>query len=308
MNVTTKGFIGAAIIGLSAVSIVSAVNKQETTQITALAERTPPKPATSNFKAPETGRNITFADMTIKEVVLSEANTVVFRSEVNAFSVGKAQRELLRKSRSLPRAEPLYLVLDTPGGDIVSGNQLIDTAKGLGREVHTITIFAASMGFNIVQRLNNRYILPSGTLMAHRATVSGIEGQVPGEAVTALATTLKVVTRMEEQNAGRLGITFDDYTRLVKDEYWVDGEDSLRQGAADNLVSIKCDKTLQGEVKETFQTFFGKVTIVWDKCPAVTAPVGLEFGGNLEDFKRIKESSKNFRSFRKLLSQAPGSR
>lgn len=307
MNVTSKTLVVAGIIGAAFISVLNASNKG-TERPTVLAEKEAPKQAQLKLTAPETGRNITFADMSIKEVVLSESNTVVFRSEVNATSVGRAQHELLKKSAKLPSREPIYLVLDTPGGDIVSGNQLIDTAKGLGRPVHTITIFAASMGFNFVQRLSNRYILPSGTLMAHRARVSGIEGQVPGEAITSLASVLKVVTRMEEQNAGRLGITFDDYTKLVKDEYWVDGEDSLRQGAADNLAAIKCDKSLQGETRETFYTMWGPITVVWDKCPAVTSPIGIEFGGGLEEMKRIREHARNFRSFRKLLVQGLVSR
>ena len=230
---------------------------------------------------------------------LSASNTVVYRSEVDALSVARAQRELLEKSRALGGGEPLYLVLDTPGGSIDAGNQLIDTAKSLGRPVHTITIFAASMGFYMVQRLGTRYVLPSGRLMAHRARVGGVGGQVPGEFITAASTILASVTKIEKQNALRLGISFADYTDLVRDEYWVDGEDAVRQNAADKLASIQCDKSLEGTYTETVQSFFGPVSLIWARCPAITLPLGFGFEGTEENRQKVREALVNYRALRK---------
>jgi ATP-dependent protease ClpP protease subunit len=180
---------------------------------------------------------------------------------------------------SLPKGEPIYLVLNTPGGDVEAGNQLIDTANGLSRPVHTITIFAASMGFNTVQALGNRYILPSGTLMAHRVRVGGIGGQVPGEFLTAVTRVIRQTQRMEMRNASRMGISFADYTKLINAEYWVDGEDAVRQGVADAVVNIRCDASLEGTSEETLQTPFGPISLIWSDCPAVTNPIGFKYSG-----------------------------
>jgi ATP-dependent protease ClpP protease subunit len=297
---------------LGAVAILSAVLLYGTSNFggnngtaTAAANEATGKPQKNaiNLVAPslpESGK-----DLSVTSINLSERNTVVYRSDVSAISAARLQNEVLKKSRNLPKGAPLYLVLDTPGGDIMAGNQFIDLAKSLGRPVHTITIFAASMGFNIAQRLDTRYILPSGTLMAHRAYVAGVEGQIPGEFLTAAATLYRLVTKMEKQNAQRLGISPEEYTALVKDEYWVDGEDAVRQGAADRLVSLQCDSSLDGSYYETVMTFFGPVTLEWAKCPAVTAPLGFKFDGPEDSRREISDSLQNFQRFRKLMRAQP---
>lgn len=236
----------------------------------------------------------------VATIKLTRSNTIIFRTDVDALSVAKVQKELLQKNKQLGMGEPIYLVLDTPGGDIIAGNQLIDTAKSIGRPVHTITLFAASMGFNFVQRLGKRYILPSGTLMAHRARVSGVGGQIPGEFLTAAATLYRLVLNMERQNAERLGISLDYYTGLVKDEYWVEGEDAVRQGAADSLAYVTCDETLDGSSYETFLTFFGPITIEWANCPAITQPLGFSFEGSKEKRGEVEEKLKNSRTIHTL--------
>lgn len=241
------------------------------------------------------------AELVTKDLILSASNTIVFRSDVNAISVAQTQRRLLDMDASLGQGRPIYLVLDTPGGSISAGNSLIDTARSLRRPVHTITIFAASMGFAMVQRLGTRYVLPSGTLMAHRAHVSEVSGQIPGEFITAAANLFGLVTRLEKQNAARLGISFEDYTALVRDEYWVEGEDGVRQGAADALASIKCDSSLKGSYYESISTFFGEVRLEWSNCPAVTYPLGFAFDGSPVDRAAIAKSLSNYKHFRTTL-------
>jgi ATP-dependent protease ClpP protease subunit len=241
----------------------------------------PGKPSPTTFNASESAKSSPSSGSRSKKaenILLSKSNTIVFRAVVSPLSVADAQQKLLDMNRSLSKGQPIYLVLDTPGGDIASGNQLIDTALGLGRPVHTISTFAASMGFNIAQRLSKRYVTPSGTLMAHRATVSNVGGQIPGEFLTAVGLIYRTITKMEMQNAARLGISFQDYTALVKDEYWVSGEDAVDQNAADAVANIQCDETLQGTNSKSFDTLFGKATVKFSNCPAISMPVSVEFG------------------------------
>jgi len=265
------GMAGAAMIGGNGGAIGEAIGSVSFKRIS-------PQNNAINLAPPSAGNKVN-GDIPKVSILLSKNNTITFRSQVDGMSVSKAQQALLNLHKKLPKGAPIFLVLDTPGGDIVSGNQLIDTAHSLNRPVHTITIFAASMGFSFAQRLSTRYILPSGTLMAHRARVSGVEGQIPGEFITAAATLYNLVLGMERNNANRMGISMDTYTSLVKDEYWVDGEEAVRQGSADSLAYITCDSSLDGSSKEVIPTFFGPVAIEWSNCPAVTQPLGFEFLG-----------------------------
>src|SRR5579859_4879597 len=100
-------------------------------------------------------------------IVLSKENTLVLNSEVNGESVGKIIADAKQldkglntlKSKIKGEKKPLYLFLNTPGGSIQSGLEMIEALNGLGRPTHTVTLFAASMGFQIAQNLGDRYVL-----------------------------------------------------------------------------------------------------------------------------------------------------
>ena len=303
MSKLVKGFILAGVLAGFAGYLVYSGNSGSTAQA---VEAESQKPVPNTFQASGPQLPSSQRPLTVKRINLTADNTLVLRTDFNALSMAKLQYKLLELDAKLGRGEPIYLVMDTPGGSIPAGNSFIDLALSLNRPVHTITVFAASMGFNTAQRLGTRYILPSGTLMAHRATVGGVGGQIPGEFLTAAANLLRLVTKMEEANAKRLRISLDQYTQLVKDEYWVDGEDAVRQGAADELASISCDDSLKGVERETVQTMFGPVNLVWSKCPAVTMPLDFEFQGLPEQEMAIRNSLADVKQFRKLLVRRTG--
>ncbi len=236
-------------------------------------------------------------------ITLTAANHVMFRGEVDPLYVARKSAELLYKARLLPTNQDLYLVIDSPGGDIVSGNDFANVVKSLGRPVHTITIFSASMAFNFVQRFGMRYITPSGTLMAHRATVGGVGGQVPGEFLTMAAHIYRFVTTMDRQNAKRMGLSYEAYAELVRDEYWVIGDDAVAEKVADKTALIRCDDSLSGAYQETMNSMFGPLLLTWSNCPAITAPLDVVAPGLVEPDAKLKlqKALKNFNTFRRLL-------
>ena len=114
-----------------------------------------------------------------KDITLTEDNTAVLRQAFTAQSVTELKGDLLKLNANLKSGYPIYLVLYTPGGEIQKGFELFEFIKGLNRPVHTITIFAASMGFQTVQHLGTRYILNYGILMSHFSR-GGSRGQYGG--------------------------------------------------------------------------------------------------------------------------------
>jgi ATP-dependent protease ClpP protease subunit len=108
-------------------------------------------------------------------IILSKSNLLLLNSQVEGESTGmiiakaKELDNALNSKRIFANKKPLYLFLNTPGGDIQSGLELIEALKGIGRPVDTITLFAASMGFQIAQNLDERLILKNGVLMSHHA-------------------------------------------------------------------------------------------------------------------------------------------
>lgn len=207
-----------------------------------------------------------------KTITLEAKNMIVLRGPVTASSVGTTMKKLQIASDALPKDTAIYLVLDTPGGSIMDGLDLIDFAAALPQKVHTVTLFAASMGFQIAQNLNTRYIIRNGTLMSHRASVSGLGGQVKGELETRYKTVRRAVDFLDFKAYTRMGMAAKDYENLILHEYWVYGFDAVAAKAADEEVLLRCGTSLTGSEDVPFDTIFGKVTVTFSQCPLIKAP------------------------------------
>lgn len=209
-------------------------------------------------------------------IILGKRNTLVFRGVVTQLSVAKLQNAALEMSSHLSPNEPIYLVMDTPGGDVIAGNILIDTLKAIPNKVHTITLFAASMGFHIVENLDDRLILDSGTLMSHRMSIDGVGGQVPGEAVTRLNQAVRLAERMDQDIAKRMGISVETYRNMIQNELWLDGQDAVDQNTADRTVYAMCGEDLRGSHEEQVQILIFNLMLTWSDCPLIRYPINVQ--------------------------------
>ncbi len=211
-------------------------------------------------------------------ISLGTANTVTLRGEINDGTVmaAAAKLEMLDRARA-GRGYTIYLVLDSPGGDIEAGEMLIEVAKTIPN-LKTITVFAASMASAIVEALpGDRLIIDSASIMFHRA-----KGQVAGQFETGeLESRLdfykRYVRRMEQRNANRLGMSLKTYKRKIKNELWYTGPDAVLENAADRLVNVKCSQALSETIEtQSMQIFIFKITLNFSGCPimkgAVAAP------------------------------------
>jgi len=205
-------------------------------------------------------------------LILSERNTVSLRTAFTSSSVSSVVAQILEKDRFLNKKEPIYLVLDTPGGSVGAGLDLIEAIKGLDREVRTVTTFAASMGFITAQSLGRRYITETGVLMSHRAR-GGSRGQIPGELNTRVNFWTSYLKAVDKKVAKRLGISADELLKKHYDEWWMYGKQAVRNKAADKVIKVRCGQSLTGTYQETVRTLFGKLNVTWSRCPLVKAPI-----------------------------------
>ena len=221
----------------------------------------------------------------IEVVTLTERNSLVFRGPVTGASVAAFQKKAFEKSLLLGKDEIVYIVIDSPGGEVIAGNMLIDSVKALPQKFKSVSLFAASMAFQMVQNFEERLITPNGTLMSHRAS-GGFEGEFgsdgKGELITSLNWILKILKKADEHAASRMKISLKDYQELIRDEYWTNGSDAVNESAADRMVLLKCSKELISGVDTVqIQSFFGTVSLSYSKCPIITFP--LKIGMNFKD-------------------------
>lgn len=210
-----------------------------------------------------------------KELVLSEENTLVLDQDFNGSSVSALIEKAKEIDSKLPNNHPIYLFLYTPGGSIQDGLELYEAFRGLNRPVHTITLFAASMGFQTVQQLGERYILRNGILMSHKAKTSGMAGEF-GDGFSQLDSRyglwMSVIKDMDEQTVKRTNgkQTLKSYRAAYENELWLLGSKAVEQGYADAVVTVKCDSTMKG-TREIEINFFGmSFSLNLSKCPTNT--------------------------------------
>lgn len=234
-----------------------------------------------------------------KNIILTEENTLVLSSEVDDLSVANLLQQAQKLDSIFMSSEsPIYLILNTPGGSISAGLELIDGLKALDRPVHTITIFAASMGFQIAQNLGERYIIQSGELMSHRA-FGGFKGEFGGAEPSQLTNRynswLEKIKNLDLQTVKRTKgkQTLESYTKAYENELWVSGQKSIDLGYADKIASVKCNDSLKGTFNQDINYFGVQITLTFSKCPMITGLLGYSMKiktstgyVSLEEFKK----------------------
>jgi ATP-dependent Clp protease protease subunit len=205
-----------------------------------------------------------------EQITLSERNVIVLRGEVNDQSVAKVSLDILKHE-----SNEIYLYISSPGGSVFAGMQLINVLKGSGKKVHCIASVAASMAFIILQACDTRYVMESSILMQHVASYS-VRGNAPNNVsmVKFLEGMLLDIDRMQ---AKRLGMEVNEFRKKTRDDWWLFGNNAVREKAADKVAKVMCDKSLSTQTYvEKVRSFIFLYDVTWSKCPLIEDPVEIK--------------------------------
>jgi hypothetical protein len=73
---------------------------------------------------------------------------------------------------------------------------------------------------------------------------------------------------MSRKNAQRIGMTTRHYNEVIKDEWWIYGNDSVRMNICDEIVQLKCSADLIKRTKTiTVKSLFGSFKKKVSECP-----------------------------------------
>lgn len=222
--------------------------------------------------------------MATESIKLTEKNSVSLRDTVHGQSVAKAIQEL---SKLESNDEPvIYLILDTPGGSVFAGLDLINHLKTYSKPVHTITSFAASMGFQIAQgNPGLRYISPTGVLMSH--PMSGGMGGEMGDNMSLdrrHGFIKEIIDTMDKEVVARTNgkQTLEAYKKEYDNELWTTGSKAVDSGYADAVTPFGCSPELSNATeKYEFRDYLGQIFSLQikyelSKCPLINSVLRYE--------------------------------
>lgn len=224
-----------------------------------------------------------FANVNVEKVVLTKSNTLVFNEVFGSTEIANLSQKAQVMDAALPGKDPIYLILDTPGGSIQAGVEFCSFVSGLNRPVHTISIFAASMGFHTVQCIKGkRYVFNQGVLMSHKAR-GGFYGEFPGQLDARYNMYLQRINQMDQIVVDRTGgkYTLKSYQDLIENEYWCTGSNCVKDGFADSLLDAKCDSSLNGEHGRVYDRFISNGALIeiveyYSNCPLITGALSFK--------------------------------
>jgi ATP-dependent Clp endopeptidase proteolytic subunit ClpP len=131
-----------------------------------------------------------------------------------------------------------FLVLNSGGGSLVDGMELVNTIRALKqREVKTTCIIisrAFSMAAMLQAFCHQTFALESAQIMFHQAS-AGIQGNEK-ELGTQLFHLLRFIKVVERQTANALGLSLKQYQNLRADEFWLTAPQAARLGFIDGIV------------------------------------------------------------------------
>lgn len=162
----------------------------------------------------------------------------------------------------LENKKNVYVYLDTPGGSIDDGMQIVAQIKKY--QLSCIAEKAYSMGFIIFQSCKNRYIMPHSRLMQHQLSYGVRDEKLKIDNYVRFIDSME--KQLVEEQAERIGLDEDEFYEKTINEWWLYGKNILKENCADRFVNVECSVTL---TKQNYTNIVGNYEYTYSKCPLI---------------------------------------
>lgn len=187
-----------------------------------------------------------------RSIELAGPNSLFFGEEIDASTVDMAVAAMLGKRIPLPEAEPLYVVLASPGGRYDAGKYF---SAVLNKLPNTYVICKACMSdaafIFATAPSPKRLAIRKSLLLMHEMYLEKVTAEQVKE-----RRLLSILTQQSyEFNLGMesvLHMTDADYVNKIKDKEWtVQGEELVKLHLADELVTVTCTPYVKSMAPDT---------------------------------------------------------
>ena len=180
---------------------------------------------------------------------LFDARIVFVSGEVNSQLALRVNRQLLALERA-DAAKPIVLWIDSPGGEMLSGYSIYDTARFIQPRVITLVAgLAASMASVIVlaAEKKDRVSFPNARLLIHQPLISGMQGSASELAIHA-ADIIAAKARLHRLYAERTGTAVEKFQELMERDHWLGPAEAQELGIVSKIIEKRSqlESTLKG--------------------------------------------------------------
>lgn len=171
----------------------------------------------------------------IKHIKPRDGRVVALTGEINA-NVDRVAQKI--KDLENISAEPIYLLIDSPGGSVIHGASLVSVIESSRAPVYTVCMrLCASMAFIVHQYGHKRFMLNRAILMSHDASSGPKSGDM--SRIKSIVDFLqKYIDRDSAYIANRAGMNLQDYKNEIMRDMWLDSVSSTERHFNDDIVSL----------------------------------------------------------------------
>lgn len=171
----------------------------------------------------------------IAQCILANAAVIPIFGEIDHAKAESVAGQIVMADASKD-AEPILLLIDSPGGDVSAGKIIASAIRLSKHTVNTLCIGdCESMAAMLFEMGKHRYLWPLATLMLHspHLQLSGTPEQVANEYATIDSDVLYFETIVSQ----RAGLTLKNYRALIANELFLSAPDAVTRHFADVVVT-----------------------------------------------------------------------
>lgn len=139
---------------------------------------------------------------------------------------------------------PVYLYINSPGGEITSGFAIYDTAKFIKPDVFTVvTGLAASMGSLIAlcAEKKNRLAFPNSRFLIHQPLISGLLRGTAADIEIHAKDIIQIKEKINRLYAEECGKTYEEIKAATDRDKWLDAEEALKFGLINKIITKRSE-------------------------------------------------------------------
>lgn len=137
-------------------------------------------------------------------------------------------------------SKPIYLFINSPGGEITSGFSIYDTARFVEPTIYTIAVgLAASMGSLMALAAPNerRFAFPNAKFLIHQPLISGVIQGSASEIEIHAKDIIRTRDKINNLYAQETGRPLDEVKAATDRDNWLDVDEAKEFGLISKVIS-----------------------------------------------------------------------